>query len=46
MEQFTQYIEQTVKTVRQVAEWSLFQWEKSIKEGMEQAEKFFDKKTK
>ena len=42
MEQFTQYIEQTVKTVRQASEWALLQWEKAVKEGMDQAQKFYD----
>jgi hypothetical protein len=37
---YKEIVETTVKNVRQASEWALFQWEKSIKEAMEQFEKF------
>jgi hypothetical protein len=37
---YKEVVETTVKTVRQTSEWALFQWEKSVKDAMEQVEKF------
>jgi hypothetical protein len=37
---YKEVVETTVKTVRQTSEWALFQWEKSVKDMMEQIEKF------
>jgi predicted transcriptional regulator len=37
---YKEIVETTVKNIRQTSEWALFQWEKSMKEAMEQFEKF------
>ena len=41
MEQFKTFFEASVKTVKQASEWALFQWERSLREAMDQAEKFY-----
>lgn len=37
---YKEILETTVKNIRQASEWALFQWEKSVKEAMEQYEQF------
>ena len=37
---YKEIVETTVKNIRQASEWALFQWEKTVKEAMEQMEKF------
>ena len=37
---YKEIVETTVKNIRQASEWALFQWEKAVKEGLEQVEKF------
>lgn len=41
MEQFKTLVEASVKAVKQSSEWALFQWERSLRDAMEQAEKFY-----
>ena len=36
---YKEIIETTVKNIRQASEWALFQWEKAVKDAMEQIEK-------
>lgn len=40
MYDYKEILESTVKTIRQTSEWALFQWEKAVKDALEQAEKF------
>jgi hypothetical protein len=37
---YKEIVETTVKNIRQASEWALFQWEKTVKEAMEQMEQF------
>ena len=41
---YKEIVETTVKNIRQASEWALFQWEKAVKEMMEQVEKLQPKK--
>jgi len=41
---YKEIVETTVKNIRQSTEWALFQWEKAVKEMMEQVEKLQPKK--
>ena len=44
MYDYRELVETTVKTIRQASEWALFQWEKAVKDAMDQLEKFQEKK--
>jgi hypothetical protein len=44
MYDYRELVETTVKNIRQASEWALFQWEKAVKDAMDQLDKFQEKK--